>query len=57
MQLELSVPEMKELIKEISNPESFLEAMRVDVRLAIGDFLSKLMGGELTEFFFGPSDL
>ena len=50
MQLELSVPEMKELIKEISNPESFLEAMRFDVRLAIGDFLSKLMGGELTEF-------
>jgi len=25
MQLELSVPEMKELIKEISNPESFME--------------------------------
>jgi len=50
MQLELSVPEMKELIKEISNPESFLEAMRFDVREAVGDFLSKLMSGELTDF-------
>ena len=50
MKLDISVPEIKELIKEISNPESFLEAMRFDVREAVGDFLSKLMSGELTEF-------
>ncbi|MDX2469991.1 MAG: hypothetical protein QNL04_05375 [SAR324 cluster bacterium] len=50
MKLEISVPEMKELIKKISNPESFLEAMRFDVREAVGDFLSKLMSCELTEF-------
>jgi len=50
MKLDITVPEMKELIKEISSPESFLEAMRFDVREAVGDFLSKLMSGELTEF-------
>lgn len=41
---------MKKLIKEISSSEGFFEAMRFDVRLAVGDFLSKLMSGELTEF-------
>jgi len=29
MQLELSVPEMRELIKEISNPESFFRSDEV----------------------------
>ncbi|MDX2469997.1 MAG: hypothetical protein QNL04_05405 [SAR324 cluster bacterium] len=50
MKLYITRLEMKGLIKEFSNPESFLEAMRCDVSKAVGDFLSKLMSGELTEF-------
>ncbi|MDH5561184.1 MAG: transposase [Deltaproteobacteria bacterium] len=50
MKLDITVTEVQELIKEISNPESFLESIRFDVREAVEDFLSKLMSGELSEF-------
>ena len=50
MKLDITVPEMKELIKDLSSPDNFLDAMRLDLKEAVGDFLSKLMSGELTEF-------
>ena len=50
MQLQISLEESKELIKLVSNPETFMEGLRVDVREAVGDMLSKLMSGELTDF-------
>jgi len=50
MMLEISLSESKELIKLLGSQETFLEALRVDVRKAVGDLMSKLISGELTEF-------
>ena len=50
MKLDVTVSEVQELIKNLGNHEQFLDAIRIDIRQAVGDFLSKLMSGELTEF-------
>jgi putative transposase len=50
MRLDLDVTEARELINLLGKQESFLDALRLDINEAVGDFLSKLMGGELTEF-------
>jgi len=46
MQWELSLGSLKKLTQEISNPESFLEAMRFEVPRVFGGCLFKPMAGE-----------
>jgi len=51
MKVEVSVPEVISLFKEIqAQPEQLFEMIRVDVRKDVGEYLSKLMGIELTHF-------
>lgn len=51
MKLELSVPEVVEIIKGIQEqPERLFEMIRVDIRESVGGFLSQLMRGELEHF-------
>lgn len=50
MQLNLSVAEMTEILKEIkNNPERLFEMMRIDVKETIGKYLSELMKVELSD--------
>ena len=51
MQLNLSVAEMIEILKEIkNNPEKLYEMMRIDVKETMGKYLSELMKIELSDF-------
>jgi len=51
MKVEVSVPEVVSLFKEIQEqPEKLFEMIRVDIRKDVGEYLSKLMGMELTHF-------
>ena len=51
MKVEISVPEVVDLFKEIqSRPEKVLEMIRVDIRESVGEYLSNLMDMELTHF-------
>lgn len=51
MKVEISIPEVLDLIKEIrQKPESLFEMIRADVRETVGHYLSELMDGELTHF-------
>lgn len=51
MKLEVTVPEVLELIKEIKNHSGNLfEMIRVNVKETVGRYLSELMDSELTEF-------
>ncbi|OGG94679.1 MAG: hypothetical protein A2508_04860 [Candidatus Lambdaproteobacteria bacterium RIFOXYD12_FULL_49_8] len=38
------------MINLLGKQESLLEALRQDINETVGDFFSKLRGGELTEF-------
>lgn len=49
MNVEISVPEVVELFKEISlAPEKLFEMMRLDIRKTAGDYHTALMDAELT---------
>ncbi len=49
MNVEISVPKVVELFKEISlAPEKLFEMMRLDIRKTAGDYLTALMDEELT---------
>ena len=49
MQLEVTVPEVFNIFKEISEaPEKLVDLMRLDLREMAGDTLTALMAGELT---------
>jgi putative transposase len=51
MKLEITVPEVLDLIKEIQQrPEDLFEMIRVNVKEGVGEYLSELMGMELTHF-------
>ena len=51
MKMDLTVTEVVELIKEIRHePESLFEMIRANVQETVGQYLSKLMDVELTEF-------
>ena len=51
MKVEVSVPEVVNIFKEIQKgPEKLFEMIRVDMREAVGEYLSKLMDTELTRF-------
>ena len=51
MKLEISVPEVVDLIKEIrEQPESIFEMIRDNVQETVGQYLSALMDTELTHF-------
>jgi len=51
MKLELTVPEVVDLIKEIQNQsENLFEMIRVNVKESVGRYLSELMDTELTHF-------
>jgi putative transposase len=51
MKVEVSVPEVVSLFKEIQGqPDKLFEMIRVDIREGVGDYLSKLMDLELTQF-------
>jgi putative transposase len=51
MKMELSVPEVRELINEIrEQPESIFEMIRENIRETVGQYLSTLMDVELTHF-------
>lgn len=51
MKVEISVPEVVEMFKEIqTQPESLFEMIRVTIRETVGSYLSALMGVELTHF-------
>ena len=51
MKLEISVPEVVSIFKEINEqPEQLYEMIRVDIRETIGQYLSGLMDAELTHF-------
>ena len=50
MKLEISVTEAKELINGLNNSETFLKTVRYDVQEAVGEYFSKLMNAELTEY-------
>ena len=51
MNLEISVPEVVSLIKEIQGqPERLFEMIRVDMRQSVGRYLSEMMKAELTDF-------
>jgi putative transposase len=51
MKLKISVPEVVSIFKEIKQqPEKLYEMIRTDIRETIGQYLSGLMGAELTHF-------
>ena len=51
MNVEISVPEVLSLIKEIQGqPERLFEMIRVDMRQSVGRYLSEMMKAELTDF-------
>ncbi|MCJ7595928.1 MAG: IS256 family transposase [Desulfobacterales bacterium] len=51
MKVEISVPEVVSLFKEIQEqPEKLFEMIRVDIRHSVGEYLSELMGTELSSF-------
>ena len=51
MKLEVSVPELVEVFKEIQKqPERIFEMIRLDVREIVGDYMTAMMGAELTHF-------
>jgi putative transposase len=51
MKLEINVPEVIEMFKEIqTQPEKLFDMIRVDVREAVGKYLSEMMEAELTHF-------
>ena len=51
MKLEVSVPELVEVFKEIQKqPEQIFEMIRLDVREIVGDYMTAMMGAELTHF-------
>lgn len=51
MKVELTVAEAAEIFKEIeAKPEKLFEMIRVDVRESIGEYLSEMMGIELTHY-------
>ena len=51
MKLEVSVPEVVEIFKEIrEQPEKVFEMIRVDMRETVGQYLTELMRAELTVF-------
>ena len=51
MKIEISVPEVMNMIKEIqTKPEQIFEMIRVDIRKNVGAYISELMQTELTHF-------
>jgi putative transposase len=51
MKLEVSVPELVEVFKEIhKRPEQIFEMIRLDVREIVGDYMTAMMNAELTHF-------
>ena len=48
MQLEITVSEAQELINKLTERESFMKALRIDVREAVGKLMSNLMDNEPT---------
>ena len=51
MKLEVSVPELVEVFKEIQKqPEQIFEMIRLDVREIVGDYMTAMMSAELTHF-------
>ena len=51
MKLEISVPEVIDIFKEIQEqPEQLYEMIRADIKETIGQYLSELMDAELTYF-------
>jgi len=51
MKLEVSVPELVEVFKEIQEqPEQIFEMIRMDIREIVGDYMTAMIGAELTCF-------
>jgi len=51
MRIEISVPEVVSVFKEIqAQPEKVFEMIRLDVREAVGKYLSEMMNAEMTHF-------
>ena len=50
MNVEISVPEMVDLFKQLQRRETFFEMIRYNVQEEVGKYLSKLMDLELTHF-------
>jgi len=51
MKIEVSVPELVEVFKEIQEqPQQIFEMIRLDVREIVGDYITAMMGAELTHF-------
>ena len=51
MKMEITVPEVIDLINEIRNePESLFEMIRANVQETVGKYLSSLMDTEMTQF-------
>lgn len=50
MKLEITVSEVKEIFKAITNPEQLFEMIRFDIRETVGQYLSEMMKAELTDF-------
>jgi len=50
MNVEISVPEMVDLFKQLQRREKFFEMIRYNVQEEVGKYLSKLMDLELTHF-------
>ena len=51
MKMEITVPEVMELINEIrQEPEALFEVIRTNVKESVGQYLSELMETELTGF-------
>ena len=50
MKLEITVPEVKELINNIQSRGKFFDMLRIDVQEGIGTLLSEIMEKELTSF-------
>ena len=51
MRVEISVPEVVSLFKEIQNqPEKVFEMIRLDVRDIVGKYLTEMMNAEMTHF-------
>jgi putative transposase len=51
MKIEISVPEVVNVFKEIQNqPQKIFEMIRLDVREAVGRYLTEMMNSELTHF-------
>lgn len=51
MKIEISVPEVVNVFKEIqNNPQKIFEMIRLDVREVVGKYLTEMMNAELTHF-------